>query len=791
MAGGCAVGFYEFAASGGDGGNGELVTQTVPVTPGQVIKVGVGAGGYIGRDSKGSNYGTYSNIGATSGRDGESSYFGSYKAAGGGGGERGIYLYNTNDNGNTYNRLDGSDGVPDGKGAKGGDGSLYSGPYIGTSDDSWADNYRKATSGKNGWVYIEYEVIEYEHIISEEYRTTIDQAATDKVKPIVLEAYLNGIQGNKDEYELKIIGQDYGTTYEHYITGINKIVSDEGLRSNTVTSEVISDVKGYSWKIDTNSTGDPDEIIGNDTKGNAEKELPKTIATSELNKGYYLHIRAIDNAGNVGDTVHLKLEPTTIRLTSNYNKYTDSNGYYDVEEIPLTWENSNKNAKFVYSLFQKEESQTAWSQVSVKYEDFVKVLNVYPNAGNNLKKWMDDYGQPYIHVREVSIDDYNKDPYGWLKKDGEYQYDVIMFGSWDYNNHKDLTTLSAKATQEFIDSGRGVLFGHDTFLARGGEYHTNLNSLAWNVGAQPTGYKDNIGSTKVKVVKKDYLTKFPYDIENKRLTIPHSHTSGITVKEEMIRMKFVDSSGNLIGGARNYYLVAWNNCAYIRTGHMNGAATPDEQKIIANVLFYLGQVTDGTSAQVHTVADEAAPEITSVKISENKEQNKFKLNIQGIDHGTGYDHYVVGTNLSENGQYHSNTVHTTVTTGIQKFEYTINNSKTTYGELNQKIAAENKESCIINIPKSSSIQYLHIRPVDVAGNAGKVITIPIDSSRTISKEEKDETEELYCIDINVEIPALDDGTTRDATVNAGNLRETVTWALEQPLQKLFEIYIYM
>ena len=41
-----------------------------------------------------------------------------------------------------------------------------------------------------------------------------------------------------------------------------------------------------------------------------------------------------------------------------------------------------------------------------------------------------------------------------------------MFGSLDSNGKRDLSTTSLNATKEFIDSGKGVLFGHDTVSVR-------------------------------------------------------------------------------------------------------------------------------------------------------------------------------------------------------------------------------------------------------------------------------------------------------------------------------------
>lgn len=204
------------------------------------------------------------------------------------------------------------------------------------------------------------------------------------------------------------------------------------------------------------------------------------------------------------------------------------------------------------------------------------------------------------------------------------------------------------------------------------------------------------------------------------------------------------------------------------------------------MLFYLGQVTDDTYANVYTAEDLVAPEISNIKISDNQKANRLELNIEGIDYGTVYDHYVVAMKLLTAGNYYSNTVHSVVKTGIKKFQYTINWSKTEYSGTQYEVSATNKESCKLNIDKSYIGQYLHIRAVDNAGNVGKITTIYLDGARTISREEKDKTEELYCVEEEVIIPAEYDGTQSDATVEVAGRRGIVNWPLN--IQKLFEIY---
>ena len=223
----------------------------------------------------------------------------------------------------------------------------------------YGGTYITATEGTSGFVMVSCEQIETEPVIYD--TNTIDNSGTDKAAPVILELYLNGIPGDKTKYDIAKITEDYGTKYEHYVKGNNEKYGME-VNSNIAETEVITGIKGYSWMIDNNEFAEPDKIIGYDNDENITTEFPTTISTDYLNKGLYLHARAVDNAGNWGDTVNLKLEMTIITLTSHYNEYTDSNGY-GPNYVPLTWTNSNNYDKFAYKLFQKNETVAEWQQV--------------------------------------------------------------------------------------------------------------------------------------------------------------------------------------------------------------------------------------------------------------------------------------------------------------------------------------------------------------------------------------------------------------------------------------------
>ena len=93
----------------------------------------------------------------------------------------------------------------------------------------------------------------------------------------------------------------------------------------------------------------------------------------------------------------------------------------------------------------------------------------------------------------------------------------------------------------------------------------------------------------------------------------------------------------------------------IQTGHSNGAATPDEQEVIANVLFYLGQVTQETNASVRTAEDLTPPDKPTVKLVQKYGQNGvYSIQVNAKDKGTTYEHYVEGLNDVTNRKVISN-----------------------------------------------------------------------------------------------------------------------------------------
>ena len=225
----------------------------------------------------------------------------------------------------------------------------------------------------------------------------------------------------------------------------------------------------------------------------------------------------------------------------------------------------------------------------------VKVLNIYPDAGNNLKSWMDSYGKGKITVDQVSISDFNNSPGDYLHQYNyydngsmavDYDYDIVVFGFWDCNAHRDLSTSAQKWIKEYLDFGYGVIFGHDTLTRYEGNScgdHSNFNTLASYVNVSLYDGEGWSGSGTVTIKKTGVFTTYPYAIGNvgTTLSIPATHVFGQTANGDIWATLHGSNDKN------DFYLTTYKNRAMIQTGHSNGEATADEQKMIANLIFYI------------------------------------------------------------------------------------------------------------------------------------------------------------------------------------------------------------
>lgn len=152
-----------------------------------------------------------------------------------------------------------------------------------------------------------------------------DRMSQDLENP--LPPTLKSFKIDKDKITVNIDpAKDLGSTYEHYIEGTG---SSDGKKytSNTTKTTITTGVKGYSYIIDNNPTTNVDSIIDITTE---------EFTTSNVNydNPILLHVRSIDNAGNISDVSHISLVDKSIpTATHTISPKVWTNGSVDINLV--------------------------------------------------------------------------------------------------------------------------------------------------------------------------------------------------------------------------------------------------------------------------------------------------------------------------------------------------------------------------------------------------------------------------------------------------------------------------
>jgi hypothetical protein len=463
---------------------------------------------------------------------------------------------------------------------------------------------------------------------------------------------------------------------------------------------------------------------------------------------------------------------STLTLTATPNP----SGNY----VALNWSNSDKSEPYSYMLYSKSANESTFQSIPAK--STVSVLNIYPDVapsisfvnwkGQNytlpqsaaLKMWMETpngnnpkgYGQGLISVDTVSISNFNLNPDSYLKNsNGTYKYDVLYFGAWDSNNNQDLSAAAETSTDFFVRTGRGVCFGHDTLVSNNTIAMPNFFKLAHYVNIETIYNYTTLGSTQIAVSKKGLLTNYPWMIGDTGtiLSVPMSHSNSQIAMGD-IWMSYQapytysggapqsDPSG---AGSNNFYLSTWCNCALIQTGHSNGAATPDEQRVTANVLFYLAQITVDTSWNDHKGQDVNAPNAPSISgVTHNTNHTQYTVNYSSQDNATSYQYYVEATGQNDGIKYDSPVVATGLESGLKGYSILIDGSPFTVPDGTVTTTAG---SYTFSRPSGSGF-YVHVAAVDNVGNISAVSTYHVDELVSITHP----VSVSYSIDPNSSVP---------------------------------------
>ncbi len=234
-----------------------------------------------------------------------------------------------------------------------------------------------------------------------------------------------------------------------------------------------------------------------------------------------------------------------------------------------------------------------------------------------------------------------------------------------------------------------------------------------------------LGSSQIKVTKKGLLTNYPWKSGvGTVLNVPMSHSNQLAFGDVWMTYQppytysgSAEATGQNGQGTNTFYLTSWSNCAMIQTGHSNGEATPDEQRVTANTLFYLAQITTDTSWNDHKGQDLDAPDKPTISgVTHNSDRTQYTVNYSSQDNATGYQYYVEATGQNDGAKYDSPVISTSLKAGMKGYSIVVDNNPDTVPDGSITTTSGSYTS---SRPSGSSF-YIHIAAVDNAGNISTV-----------------------------------------------------------------------
>lgn len=188
--------------------------------------------------------------------------------------------------------------------------------YVNTAYISSYTSTAGVRSG-NGAVTIQSEIIGFVDGHTLDGVTAADKAAPDRIS---LETVRKEALNNNEVSISWEKPKDNGTAYYHvaesYLTGSTTRLCRSNVTRNVLTSGVV----GYYCLLDAN-----DNTAVTRTNGSYTTALTRTAALRETTQ--YLHVAPVDRAGNLGETIHVRLEPA-----DNALRWPLHTGQLEIEE---------------------------------------------------------------------------------------------------------------------------------------------------------------------------------------------------------------------------------------------------------------------------------------------------------------------------------------------------------------------------------------------------------------------------------------------------------------------------
>lgn len=260
--------------------------------------------------------------------------------------------------------------------------------------------------------------------------------ASDETAPNTPSLKRKAVEDDNDFSKTTIIWNDpgdNGTTYQHQVKSFYAETMAPMLESNITTDVITSGVKGYRIIIDDKE----DTVV---TKDNSDYQTENFYAVKDMKKTEtkYIHVAAVDGAGNIGETAHLK-------LGSNIGAQV----YYPIETTPIVIKGLDDNVyKKDGSYFVKADGKTPFylstNGLISEVGDAVPSANYQVNAlafnvsNNGSKQKYNYYRQnDSTDIGKINIDDVTKTVSGVAENSyfGDYSY----FEMSRYNNLRNIS----------------------------------------------------------------------------------------------------------------------------------------------------------------------------------------------------------------------------------------------------------------------------------------------------------------------------------------------------------------
>ena len=553
----------------------------------------------------------------------------------------------------------------------------------------------------------------------------LDLAVPDKPT-----AELGLIRGDGWNLNLTVNSGDNGTYYYHKITA--KAGKSEKLyTSNETCTTVVTVVAGYSYTIDKNSDTNPGSQIM--SRVGQKIKIPRT----KVNTGDYLHIKAIDYAGNESETLHMKLT-FVFRDLNLYKQYQEASNFDDngIAQTP-GWNYVNID----------------WTPIEITEDrsELPEVILTIDTSGsmnrNGSGHWNESNPNNRINLVKSGAT-------ALVTKLLEYYPDmkigIVTFASGvtvRANPTNDLNTLKNAISGLYAVGSTNAAGG----ISKSTDMLVNSTQKNRVLIAMTDGYPDSASAT-INAIKR--ATNNNINVIS-LLIDAYSEANSIYVPYSNKSYWVNNSTSEL------YNTLAYEMYQAIVDTMISRYDVYRDQEGINKYQKVLGETTEVNYAD-SGATDRAGPTRPIVTLSETADRDgKIKMSVWAEDRGTSYEFYAKFVHPRTKEELYSNPTVQEVKTGVAGYAWSVTDSRdsdpgSTIRDL-QFVFGKNEVG-----------KWLHIRAIDHAGNLGEVCHIKIETSRFIPWEELNETEELFCVQHGQTIPAREDGKHLNAVLAAGS-----------------------